>query len=290
MTYDEITKVKTLYQVNNVPRGFKYWKHILLEKCYGMFNYQNLPDSLPADKIEQSLILTGWAGIFKHKEFGLVTCWGGLSGIDKYYLPTKYVYAQPALGSGNLDIDKNCVIMYNSQIDQYERNGLFNMIQRYARLLADIESSLDIIIVNSRATKLTVVDNQQVAKTVDEVMAKIQRGDFASINKNTILDAFKTVDFTDNKNQLITELLLCRDKMLNSFLAELGIKTIADKKERMISDEVDATDQLLTINVADLLRWRKIGIDKINTIFGEKITVDLSDEYKTKREDVSIEN
>ena len=283
MNIDEIytnLKQKQIYPVNSVKKGYGYYVSLLTEKANGMYKYSGLPESLPADQIELKLILDGYCAVFKHLTSGLVTCGGGLSGIDKYYLPTDFVYAQPALGSGNLKIDKNCVIIYNSSIDQYTRNGLSEIIQRSARLLADIDSSISILTINTRATKLNVAANESIARTVDAAMKKIADGEIQTINTQSLLDLYKTVDWnSEQKQQEIIELLNAKQQIMASFLSEIGVKNFTEKKERLITDEVTADDQLLTINVEDMLNYRKNGIDKINKMFNTSITVERNPSY-----------
>lgn len=283
MNIDDIytnLKQKQIYPVNSVKKGYSYYVSLLTEKSNGMYIYSGLPDSLPSDQIELKLILDGYCVVFNHPKFGLVTCGGGLSGIDKYYLPTNFVYTQPALGSDNLKIDKNCVIIYNSSIDQYTRNGLSEIIQRSARLLADIDSSISILTINTRATKLNVAANDSIAKTVNHAMQKIADGEIETINTQSLLDLYKTVDWnSEQKQQEIIELLNAKQQIMASFLSEIGVKNFTEKKERLITDEVTADDQLLTINVEDMLNYRKNGIDKINQMFNTSISVKRNPSY-----------
>ena len=283
MNIDEIytnLKQKQIYPVNSVKKGYSYYVELLTEKANGMYIYSGLPDSLPSDQIELKLVLDGFCVVFNHPKFGLVTSGGGLSGIDKYYLPTNFVYAQPALGSGNLIIDKNCVVIYNSSIDQYTRSGLSEIIQRSARLLADIDSSISILTINTRATKLNVAANDSIAKTVNHAMQKIADGEIETINTQSLLDLYKTVDWnSEQKQQEIIELLNAKQQIMASFLSEIGVKNFTEKKERLITDEVTADNQLLTINVEDMEDYRKKGIKEVNKMFGTSITVKRNPSY-----------
>ena len=290
MTYDEImgSAAKKMYAVNSVTKGYRYYKNLLLEKCYGMYLYEGLPNSLPAEQIEQRLIMNGWAGVFDHEKEGLVTAYGGISGIDMYYLPTDYVYAQPVLGSATLKIHKDCVIVWNSQVDQYERLGLWQLIQRYARMLADLDSSINIVVVNSRAMKMNVVSDQQTQKTVDRAMQQLELGERYTINQNSILDLYKAINWNDDKSTVIQQLVTVKEIILSDFFAEVGVNTSSDKKERMVTDEVTADNQMLTVNTDDLLTWRQKGVNEINDIFGTHITVKRNPIYNptlfTKKE------
>lgn len=283
MTFNEISNSDYKpYSVNSVSIGYRYYLWTLLEKCFGMYDYTGLPDSLPANQIEQRLIMTGVCTIFEVKDKGLVTSYGGLSGVDDYFLPTDFVYAQPSLGSGNRKLHKDCVTIYNSQIDQYQRRGLWYMICRYARKLADFDSSINILTVNTRAIKNNVVANKQVQKSVENAMKKMADGEYFTINQDSILDLYKTVDWNTDKSGQLKELIDARKDCINEFMTEIGVKTTTNKRERMISDEVAADDQLLTINVEDMMTWRKKGMDEVNKIFGTNISVERNKSYEVE--------
>lgn len=284
MTYDEILSDNAkLYPVNRVARGFRYYRRLLLEKCFDMYTYTGLPESLPAAQIETRLIMQGYCVVFNHPTAGLVCSYGGMSGVDKYFLPTDFVYAQPALGSKNLKIHKDCVVIWNSQVDQYERGGLYELINRYARMLADLDSSISIMTVNYRSTFNHVVASDQVAKTVDEAMRKIEAGERYTINQKSIIDMYKTVPWSDEKSGKIQELIDAKEQILGAFLSEIGVKTSKNKREREITDEVAADNQLLTINVEDLEKWRIIGVEEINKMFGTKILVSRNPDYEPEK-------
>ena len=273
-------QIKEIYPVNQVKRGYKYYLTLLTEKCLGMYIYTGLPDSLPADQIEQRLILQGYCVIFNHKKYGLATCNGGLSGVDKYYLPTDFVWAQPDLGSGHQKLWLDAIIIYNNSIDKYSRVGLSEIIMRTARLLADIDSSIEIITVNQRATKLNVAANKAIATTVDAAMKKLADGELYTINTQSLLDLYKTTDWNSNtRQQAITELLNAKQQIMGGFLSEIGVKNFTEKKERLITDEVTADDQLLTINVDDMEGCRALGIDQVNNMFGTDVTVVRNPSY-----------
>lgn len=286
MTNSELNeKLDKLYPVNDVPGGYKYYTRYLLEKCVGMFTWKNCPPSLPSEQLELSLLVTGWAGIFYHPSYGLVTSAGGLSGVDLYYKPTDYTYSQPALGSGTKKIGDDCVVVYNNSTDYLFRRGLSETICRYARQLADIDASINILTVNSRATNGVVADNKQAADAVDTAQKAKELGSYQTINQNTILDSVKSFQLFNPQNISVSELLTARNAVLTSFMEELGVKTGAEKRERLLVDELQSQDQLLLVNVSDMLTSRQKGAEEINKIFGSDITVDLSDNFDIREMD-----
>lgn len=280
------------YEVNKVKKGYDYWVTMLTEKCLGMYEYTGLPASLPAAQIELRLIQRGYCVVFKGRKTAvngirqdekLYTAFGGLSGVDEYYLPTNWIYAQPALESGNRTLHKDAEIIYNTQADMYRRRGLYDIIRRYARMLADADSSINIFTVNTRAMKMNVAASKQVANTVDNAMKKMADGEMYTINTNSILELYKALDWNIAKPNQLTELIDSRERLLASFMAEIGVKSALNKRERMITDEVAADDQLLTVNVDDMLKSRQEGIERINKLFGTNITVKRSEAYELQK-------
>lgn len=277
--------LKDIYPVNNVEKGFKYYKRMLTEKCFGMFEYENLPDSLPEEQIEKNLIKNGFAAIFNHPIYGIVTAPASLFGEDLYYLPTKCTYNQVKLGSKTLTIGVNCAIIYNSQIDLYEpRRGLSELIDRYARMLADVDSSIVNCIVNTRSQKWGYAKSPNAAEALKKAINALYAGDPAIINHNSILEMVKTLDWNDNTNgaMMLDKLFTSKTKALADFLQEIGVKTAFEKNERLITSEVSANDQLLTINVDDMFKCRKKGLKVVNAIFGTDIKVKHNSAYYVK--------
>ena len=281
---DRPQDVKDIYNVCSVMRGYDYYVHMLAEKCYGMFDFEGTPDSLPGEEIERRLILHGYAIIFNHPKFGLVTSPGSLYGEDKYYLPTGATYSQVALGSGDLKIGVNCVVIYNSQIDLHEPRGLSDLIARYARMLADCDSSIANMMINSRQQKMGSAATPAAAKALDEALTKIYAGAPATINVNTLLDLVKTIDWADTtrSGDNVVKLLTSKQTIFSDFLQEIGVKSAFEKRERLITDEVRADDQLLTINTADMFKSRKIGLELSNNIFYEDMRVKHNSAYYYK--------
>ena len=272
-----------LYPVKNVKRGYNFYIKVLFEKCLGIFTYKKLPKSLPATEIEKRIIWYGFSGIFDAKNFGVTACDGGLSGVNQYYNPTTFTYAQPAIGSGVKTIGKDCVIMYNTQSDVVTPYGLRELILRYARLLADIDSTLDIQIINTRATKLNSVADSNTAKVVNNAMNAIESGELYTVNQESLLDRWTPKEWNTAHPDTLEKIIYAKQSILNAFLEEIGVKSINEKRERMITNEVCADNQLLMVNLDDMLYMRKKGITEINEMFDTDIEVEINDIYNVSK-------
>ena len=282
MTNKEIKlRNATMYKINDVPVGFAYWRRHLLERCFGTFRYDDLPDSLPEIELEKR-ILYGFGGVFRHPKFGIVTAWGGLSGINQYNRPTTYVWSQPSLGSGNLTIDKDCVIIYNDTTDETSETqsprGLTELIDRFARLLADVDASLNILTVNTRSTTWSVAKNRSVADAIKAAFLKKRMGDFDVVVDPSLMDNVRSIALTAPGNgqaATVNDLITLKEHLLRDFMSQIGIKSAERKAERMLTDEIAADDALLDANLADMLEARKRGVERLNKMFGLNVTVRL---------------
>ena len=281
-------KNKAIYPVNDVNRGYRYWCRTLAEKCVGMTKITGLEEqpNIPVKQCQLDLILFGQFGIFNHKDKGLCEVHGYPGGApDMFYHPTLYTYANPVLGSGALTIGKDVAVVYNQYTDIpdaagiYRPQGLWPTIQRTAALLADIEASITILAVNRRATAFPVASNDPLAKSIDAAWQSLRAGEFKSITSNSILDSVESIPYDNGSRDSLTELYELKRSVLKSFLEEIGIKTIYEKKERMNVDEVGAGNQLLVVNLDDMISCQQDGWDEVNRLFGLNVQVSIDPDY-----------
>jgi len=277
-----------MYDVADVANGFNYWFNKLLGYCMGMFEYEGLPDSLPARQIEINLLLTGHCTIFRDDD-DLVTCGTTLYDYDKYYDPTRGVFAQPKLKSKTLYLQgesKNAVVIYNSDLQNNvlyfpTDGGLLTFISRYARRLADIESTENIYSVNMRLSAFPVGGDDSIIASIKKFFSQLALGRREVIADNAIIQQFRTVDVVKGTtSDKLNDIIQARDKVLEQFFRDIGVKFFADnKRAQMTDEEVECNDQMLIISPDEMLRKRKEGIEKVNSFFGAKISVKLNDKF-----------
>lgn len=271
----------------SVYDGIIYWFNKLLDICMDMFVYDGLPDTLPAREIETNLLLqdTGHALIFYTPQHGIITCWSELYGYDIYYKPTNATYSQPVLGSGTLTIGEDCEVIYNNRLESgyYTFNsdgGLRSFILRYARQLADIDSTIAIYTINQRATEYPIAKNERTKQSIKEFFTKLKEGTTDIIVDDFILEAFKSVSRSrDLSGDKINDWLIAKDKILEQFFRDLGIRFYNPKKAQVSDDEVNANTQLLVVNTDDMLTARREGIERVNRHYGTNIMVSLNDKF-----------
>lgn len=287
-----LNNVDKIYKVNNVSIGFNYWYWKLFNFIQRMFLYDGLPDSLPAREIELNLLLTGHCIVFENND-ELITCNSNIWGYDIYYRPTNATFANPIISPRNLEIGKDCEIIYNnSLLDNVSYipvdSSLNTFLMRYARQLADIESTINIYMVNSRIISFPVASNDKVMTSIKSFFKKWRNGESSIISDDSIINEFRNVEI-NNKNVKdgVNDWLIARDKILEQFYREIGVKMYNPKKAQVNNEEVEANDQLLLISHDDMLDQRQQGIEKINNHYGTSITVRLNPKFDTDTDGVN---
>lgn len=286
--------MNNMYSVNDVTQGYNYWFWKLANICLDIFKYENLPDSLPQREIESNLIFTNHCVIFP-KKAELVTAVTSIYGYDKYYTPTKYTYAQAVLGSKSNQSIKDHVIIYNSSLKDNVLNlpcdgSLLTFIQRYARQLADIESTINIYIVKMRLSSFPVATNDSVKASLLKFFDKLAIGERDVITDKPIIDSFRNIDISPKlTNDTLTDLLQCRDKILEMFYRDIGVKFRNNKRGNMTEKEVESDTQVLLISLDDLLNCRKEGIDELNSKYGLNVKVSINPRFDISKQETEEE-
>ena len=282
-------KIEKVYDVADVIDGYYYWFWKLFNFCLTIFEYKNLPESLPAREIESNLMMTGHCVIFPDGA-DLVTCKTYLYGFDRYYNPTNAIFANLRMREKTLDIGVNCEIIYNSSLKDNvlyipSDGSMMSFIKRYARMLADVESSMDIYMVNSRLTSFPVASSDSVMQNLKLFFKKLKRGERGIISDDSIIQQFRSVDISRaSVHDGVNDWLVARDKILEMYFRDIGVKFYNPKKAQVSEDELQVNNQMLVISLDDMLQERQRGMDRVNRMYGINGSVDISESFKIKEE------
>ena len=281
--------LKTMYDVSNVKIGYDYWYFKLLNLVMDMFEYENIPKGLSKREIELNLLVTGHACILAKNDGSLFVPLTSTYGYDEYYQPTHCIFANVVVRSAKAyEIGTDCEIIYNNSLKDslfYVKadGGLNTFIQRYARQLADVESTINIYSVNSRLVSIPVSNDNAVIESLKTFFKNLAYGKRAIVSDSSIIENFRNVDI--NRSSIkdgINDWLIARDKILEQFYRDLGIRMTNQKKAQVNIDEVESNDQLLLISSDDMLKSRREGLEKVNNMFGTNISVKLNPLYNIK--------
>ena len=243
-----------------------------LARLQSMFEYKNLPDTIPAKWLEHYLLCNGNALIIK-KDDKLYAAVGGHGGQpNEYYVPTKYVVANPYLIDKTFTIDDDSVLIYN---DTYAQ-GLLPMLQRYCGQLVENDITLNIADIMARATiNISAADD----RTKDSALLWLKRlreGNLGVLSDNAFIEGLNIREFKEVASTL-TPLIEYHQYIKASLFNELGLNSNYNmKRESINSNESQLNDDMLHPLIDDMLRERKEGIKRVNDMFGTNIEVSFS--------------
>ena len=140
-----------MYDYKAKTKNVAVLNHYMLAKTLSMFEYENLPDSIPYHELEKLLQVNGFAFITKVNG-ELYAFSGGVGGEpDVYGNPTTITISNPALKfNKTLDIKKDGVLIKNDDMSM----GLIPLYEKHHMLM--VENDINIVVngYNSRMQKL----------------------------------------------------------------------------------------------------------------------------------------
>lgn len=260
----------------------------LLAKTNQIFEYENLPETIPKSVLEITLQTAGYVSIEKIND-KLYALTGGLGGVpNEYYEPTQIIITNPYLKyNKTLNIDKDCVIIKNDCLIQ----GLIPLFKKYCGLLTENTISMRLANINTRIQQVISAGDDKTKESADNYIKKIIEGDLSIVGEQTFFDGVKVQNTPQTSNQ-ITQLIEFEQYLKASLYNEIGINANFNmKREALNSAETQLNNDVLKPLIDNMLECRQIGVEKVNKMFGTNIKVKISDIWKKgDKENATIEN
>lgn len=247
----------------------------MLNRTHRIFKYSGLPESIPERTLELYLQCNGFCIIYKHNG-KLYPFFGGLGGqLNEYYMPTIATIANPYLNlSVNAKIDEDCIVIPNDT----NYLGLLPLYNRYAAMLTEAELSLNLAQINSRIIALISAPDDVTKASAEEYLEQVLAGKQGIIADNAFLDGIKVQPYGNSgANNIIKTVIESIQYIKSSWYNEVGINSNYNmKREALNSAESALNDDVLVPLIDDMLECRKLGVERVNNMFGTNISVDLA--------------
>ena len=148
-------------------QNYDFYFKWLLNKTASCFYITGLPDTIDETYLKTNLLLDGNICItdFADKLYACIGTQGGPP--DEYYKGTIYTIANPVLGSKQVKIGDDGIVIYNTKLDKYTGDcwisGLYELINQTATLLADNIISINCCQINTRVQAMAVAESEAQA-------------------------------------------------------------------------------------------------------------------------------
>ena len=268
----------------------------MLDKTIPMFEYDGLPDTIPARKLEEYLQTRGYVAIIDYKgdnaPNGFYAVTGGRGGErDAYYEPIDFVFANPFLGvDGSYRIYPNelespeqpkCALIRNDSLYM----GLMSLYTRYASLLVENAISLRLSDINLRALLTMGAPDDKTKASAELYLKRLEDGENAVIGETAFFDGVNYHD-AGHPNNHMKDLIEYEQYLKASWFNELGLDSNYNmKRERISNGEVNQNSDALIPLIQNMLNSRKECVKTVNECFGLNISVKLASIWETNFEE-----
>lgn len=218
------------------------------------------------------LFTEGFIGIVKTPEYGIIPQIANPYGYGLFLQPTNLRVTQPLVNFEG-EIGKDCEIIHLTN----DWLGVWDIVEHYAIRLSVAITSVDVSLMNERLSMIAAAKNKNAAETLKYLYEAISAGEpfkvYDKYLQNEGLNGDEEPIWTfsqDVANNYITDKLLAdMDTILRQFDNEVGILAMGGKKERMITDEVEALNDDACARASSWYENLTDSFDRVNRLFPE---------------------
>ena len=236
--------------------------------CLSLYEWEGLPKTCDARHLEKVLFYSGLAGFAKDDRIG----WISLAA-----LPTKKLNMYNEALAYTLDgtnyhktFSLDNVILCRNNLT---RTPTVWAVQQYAERIANAFRTIDINIAAQKTPVLIVCDEKQKL-TMKNVYMQYEGG-------YPVIYGDKLGFSPDSVRVLTTDAPYLADKLMDhvnalwaDFLTYIGINSVGtEKRERLISDEVNANNEHISLAASTGLLTRQKAAEELSAACGQKVTV-----------------
>lgn len=260
-------------QDNNIVRMFRKY---LLQKAVSVFEW-NLPETWSRDYFLYCLYCNGYVAVVETDKYGVIPQHCALSGYDVFYRPTTAVVTNPLLsGITQLRIGKQCTLFHINP----DYSGILDIVYNYADIMALCCQTASVNLLNSNLSYVFAAKNKAAAETFKKMVENvIERKPAVAVDgclwSEDGTPLWSTFSQNLRQNYIAGDLLNDLRKWEQMFDTEIGIPNAnTDKKERLITDEVNANNVETASKCELWLEELKKQCEQTKSMFGIEISVD----------------
>lgn len=284
--YNSIISPSTVH-VKNTGLA-RFFKRYLLQEAISRFKF-TLPERWDFNYFTTVLFVIGYIFTFDKEPFyGLIPQHGFVGGRNIQYQPYYATISNPLFknqGSYKLIIGKDCACIKL----QPDYCGLYDIIDYYGDLMALCAETIGVNILNSKLSFVFAAENKATAESFKKLYDNYASGEPAGFADKKLFDEngqLRVNLLVQNvgQNFIADRLLDCLGAIRNKFLTDIGIPNAnTDKRERLITDEVNANNFETASKASVWLETMKKGMETARNIHGltiDQLNVDWSETPK----------
>ena len=243
---------------------YQMWLRRMLTLAENVFTYKNMPNSIFKPYMNKQLVRKTSIAFFEDDVFHDLRAlpYKTDGKLDIYGLPSKGIQVVAKNGWSRWLDEDEYVIMYDN-------NGMYPLwldILQFAERMALNDRTIDVNIAQQKTPRLWTT-SEETRKSLEDLLNTIDG------YENTVM-AYDTLNLDDvncilQPSPYVTDKLdMHKDKVWAEFLSLIGVSNLSiTKKERQISDEIEAQQGGTVASRYSRFDPRKTAIDEINEKF-----------------------
>jgi hypothetical protein len=253
-----------------------FFRRYLLQKTMSVFKW-DMPENWNRDYFLYVLYCWGFVAVVNTDKYGVIPQACGLQGYDIFYAPTTATITNPLLrGMLQLRINRHCTLFKL----QPDFGGIMDIVNFYADMMALSAETAGVNLMNSKLSYVFTAEDKTAAESLKKLYDKIASGEPAVVQDKKLLKpdgspAWQAFEQNVGQNYIVDQILADLRKWEMMFDTAIGIPNAnTDKKERLISDEVNANNTETSTKCELWLEELQKVCKKTEEMFGIKISVD----------------
>lgn len=262
-----------MIQLTDKHKLLKQFKSNQLNKSLTMFEWSNLPDTIPAVELEKMLQINGYAVIAEYQG-KLYAFQAGFSGQDPYNQPTKAIVNNPALKNNTTyTIGEDCIVIKNDDMKQ----GLSGIYDYYGQRLIENQITMLMTDYNLRMPFTISSSDDQTTQSAKMYLKKIIDGSLGVIGEQKLFKALSVTPTNSKQTATFADLYGYQQFIIAQLNNTIGLATNNNmKRERLTTNEIEVNKNASYPLVDNMLKNRQQAVDAINEMFNTDISVEYS--------------
>lgn len=275
--YDFINAYESRQQPSNIhltnTADFHMYFRYFLQKVTSAIIIDNFPAEWEWDYFMDVLILAGHIGVINTSRFGVIPQQCNPYGYNVFYHPTNIIVTNPVFSASeqtDFVIGDECEVITLTP----DWRGCGDIINAYAQRCALVWSDVDVAGALSKLGYVFAAKDKAVAETYKALLDDIMSGKLGVVTGAKLFDEnsnamYQLFDNDVSKNfEIVTKGIDAVAKLIQRFDEEIGLPTVQEKKERLISSEVETRLPSILSKIELWVDCINRSLEKVNRMFG----------------------
>ena len=265
----------------------------MLRRLLKMFKWTIPDETVTARSLELFIMTKGFTGVVmvEGKPYAIMA--GHLGGEPNVeYMPTKFVAANPALGTklkteyNIYGPNKDVVIFPNDALYQ----GVLPTLSFHSQLLTEINLTKRCIMIKKRDPDAYIAPTDNAKSDIEDYLKRLENGDISAILDKNILNKIATLGEGQSGNHnIITQVLEMEQYQKAAFFNDFGMQMNYNmKRETITSSEAQLGEGALLPFSDEMMEMRKQSCKELKETFDLNWGVEFSSAWYDLRKSIKF--